>query len=188
MSLAPYASGPSDFNLEGTITSPIRINSFHRATRGLSLDVEIGSVLGSVHVETRTNHMYYDPDDGDEDGEDPEAPAHKVAVSSAIGEVKLTVTAPKKGLEPEDEYRTDPLKIKPGYLFVDAKSTTGYVEAQAIEAKSANNDVAAVLSDKFLGEVEVKSTLKRAYVYEADGSESLLDWFYKTPPPAVPLN
>ncbi|KAG0331105.1 hypothetical protein BG005_005902, partial [Podila minutissima] len=93
-------------------------------------------------------------------------------------------------LEPEDEYRKDLLKVKPGYLFVDAKSTTGYVEAlidlpdkqgARIEAKSANNDVDVVLSDKFLGEVEVKSTLKRAYVYEADDSESQLDWLYKTP-------
>ncbi|KAG0347190.1 hypothetical protein BG005_000343, partial [Podila minutissima] len=112
-----------------TITSSIRIESVRRATRGLPLDVEIGSVLGNVHVETRTNRVYYDPDEGDEDEEDPEAPAHKVAVSSAVGEIKLTVSAPKKGLEPEDEYRKDRLKIKPGYLFVDAKSTTGYVEA-----------------------------------------------------------
>ncbi|KAG0338656.1 hypothetical protein BG000_003645 [Podila horticola] len=174
-----------------TITSPIRIDSVRRATRGQPLDVEVGSVLGSVHIETRTNHVYYDPDEDDEDPEDPEVPAHKVAVSSAVGEVKLTVSAPRKDLESEDEYRNDQaMKVKPGYLFVDAKSTTGYVAAfidlqdkqgARIEAKSANNDVDVVLSDKFLGEVEVKSTLKKAYVYEADDSESQLDWIYKTP-------
>ncbi|KAF9337731.1 hypothetical protein BG006_003090 [Podila minutissima] len=130
--------------------------------------------------------MYYDPDDGDEDEEDPEAPAHKVTVSSAIGEFKLTV----KGLELEGEYRKDPLKIKPIYLFVDVKSTTGYVETfidlqhkhgTRIEAKSANNDVAVVLCNRFLGEVEVKSMLKRTYVYRMRPmTESQPDWFYKT--------
>ncbi|KAG0023842.1 hypothetical protein BGZ82_010630 [Podila clonocystis] len=175
-----------------TITSPIRIDSVRRGTRGLPLDVEVGSVLGSVHVETRTNHVYYDPNEGGDDDDNViDAPAHKVAVSSAVGEVQLTVSAPKKDLESEDEYSVDQaMKVIPGYLFVDAKSTTGYVEAfidlqdkqgASIEAKSANNDVAVVLSDKFLGEVEVKSTLKKAYLYEADDSESQLDWFYKTP-------
>ncbi|KAF9276954.1 hypothetical protein BGZ74_003484, partial [Mortierella antarctica] len=82
------------------------------------------------------------------------------------------------------------LKVKPRYQFVDAKPTTGYVEAfidlqdkqgARVEAMSANNDVAVGPSDTFLGKVKVKSTLKRAYVYETDDGESQHDWFCKTP-------
>ncbi|KAF9328589.1 hypothetical protein BG006_008256 [Podila minutissima] len=94
------------------------------------------------------------------------------------------------GLGARGRVQKDPLKVRPGYLFVDAKSTTGYVKALVdlpdkqgarIEAKSANNDVAVVLSDTFLGAVKIKSTLKRAYIYEPDVSASQLDWCYKSP-------
>ncbi|KAG0099643.1 hypothetical protein BGZ93_006628 [Podila epicladia] len=139
------SSVPSD-----TIITPICIDSVRHATHVLSLDLEIGSVLASVHVRTRITCVYRDPDDRDEDEEDSEVRAHKVAVSSAVDDVKLKVSAPKKCLEPEGT-STGQIRINKGVR---------------IEAKSANSDADVILSDKFLGEVEVKSTLKRACVYE----------------------
>ncbi|KAG0096189.1 hypothetical protein BGZ93_004879 [Podila epicladia] len=62
-------------------TSHIRIDSVRKATRGLPMDDNIGSVLGNIHVETRTNRAYTDPNEGDEDDEDIEALAYKVTVS-----------------------------------------------------------------------------------------------------------
>ncbi|KAG0092646.1 hypothetical protein BGZ92_009110 [Podila epicladia] len=40
-----------------SLARPVHINSVHTAARGLPLGVEIGSVLGSVYVETCTNRM-----------------------------------------------------------------------------------------------------------------------------------
>ncbi|KAG0096218.1 hypothetical protein BGZ93_004847 [Podila epicladia] len=45
----------SDYSLHHI--APVHINSVHTAARGLPLGVEIGSVLGSVYVETCTNRM-----------------------------------------------------------------------------------------------------------------------------------
>ncbi|KAG0348387.1 hypothetical protein BG005_011556 [Podila minutissima] len=114
--MATGREGPQDYELpkwfglrsNGRLNMQMQFIEDNSATRGLPLDVEIGSGMG-VHVKSRINRVHYDPDDGDEDENDPEVSALKVTVSSVIGEVKLTVSAPKKGLETEDEYRTDPL-------------------------------------------------------------------------------
>lgn len=150
-----------------TVVNPIYIDSVRTATHGLPLDVEIGSVLGSIHVHVHATPVYLDlneddedkeedkdeeedkngDEDDDEDEPDQDQPVHKVKVSSSVGSVKVSAANLRKREDGEHTRK----KVKPGYLWVDARSTAGYVEANIAllnkqpsrtEVQSVTNNVA----------------------------------------------
>ncbi|KAF9393007.1 hypothetical protein CPC16_002798 [Podila verticillata] len=192
------ASVSADVFRANTVVNAIYVDSVHTATHGIPLDVEIGSVLGNIHVHAHSSPVYLDlnEDDGDEDedkdgdedddeDEAPNYPPHKVRASSRVGSVKVSSTSFKR--KEDDEH--DRNKVKPGILWVDAGSTAGSVEANIvllnkqpsrIEVQSITNNAALRISDNFLGDVQVRSDLGKASIREADDSESQLDWVRKT--------